>query len=60
MVASPVFEKMFNGSFKESSTDEVPLPDKKLEEIQWMLDYIYPEVIFDLTGKCKSYFKIFL
>ena len=53
MMASPVFKTMFNGKYKESSDAEVPLPGKKLMEVQWMLDHLYPEVTFQLTGKHK-------
>ena len=53
MMVSPVFRTMFNGKYKESSDAEVHLPGKKLVEVQWMLDYLYPEVTFQLTGKHK-------
>ena len=43
MVASPVFDAMFGGHFKEAKTSEVSLPGKKVEEIEWMLDFIYPD-----------------
>ena len=43
MVASPVFNAMFGGHFKEARTSEVSLPGKKVEKIEWMLDFIYPD-----------------
>ena len=63
MVASPVFNAMFGGHFKEAKASEVSLPGKKVEEIEWMLDFIYPDLTqFKLTGdftkiinKCKHF-----
>lgn len=44
---SPVFEKMFTAAFQEKNKDEIPLPDKKANEIRELLLMIYPNV----TGK---------
>ena len=52
MVASPVFKAMFSGTFKEAQTSEVVLTGKKWKEIEWMLDYLYPNTPFELTGLC--------
>jgi len=39
---SPVFEKMFTSEFKEKTSCEIPLPDKKASEIKELLLIIYP------------------
>lgn len=44
---SPVFEKMFTAAFQERNKEEIPLPDKKANEIKELLLMIYPNV----TGK---------
>lgn len=44
---SPVFEKMFTAAFQERTKQEIPLPDKKANEIKELLLMIYPNV----TGK---------
>ena len=41
-LASPVFEKMFNGSFKEAQTKKVNLEGKSYELIEHLLKIIYP------------------
>ena len=41
-LASPVFERMFNGSFKEAQTKRVTLEDKEYDLIEHMLRIIYP------------------
>ena len=41
-LASPVFERMFNGSFKEAETKKVTLEGKSYELIENMLRVIYP------------------
>jgi len=41
---------MFTGHFIEASTNVVELANKDINHIVWMLDYIYPEKVFDLTG----------
>ena len=41
-LASPVFETMFNGSFKESQTKRVTLEGKSFDLIEQMLTVIYP------------------
>lgn len=39
---SPVFSRMFNSDFKEKTSQEIPLPEKKSSEIKEMLLVIYP------------------
>lgn len=51
VMASPVFKAMFSGSFEEGKTAQVTLTGKKVREVQWMLDYLYPGEPLDLTGK---------
>ena len=54
MVASPVFNTMFTGEYKEAKTAEVNLPDKKIKEVEWMLDFLYPDTECLLTGMLKT------
>ena len=41
-MSSPVFSRMFSSEFKEKDADEIPLPEKKAEDIREMLLVIYP------------------
>lgn len=41
-ISSPVFETMMSSNFKEKNAKEIPLPGKKVEEIEDMLRAIYP------------------
>ena len=41
-LASPVFDKMFNGNFKEAGTKKVTLEDKEYELVEHMLRLTYP------------------
>ncbi|XP_066932206.1 kelch-like protein 3 [Clytia hemisphaerica] len=43
-IASPYFEKMFNGNFKESQSKRVTLKGKSFDLIEQMLKIIYPNV----------------
>ena len=43
IVCSPVFEAMLSSDFKEKSALEIPLPEKKAEEIEQLLEAIYPD-----------------
>ena len=38
---SPVFDRMFNGDFREKNSKEITLPGKKASEIHEMLELIY-------------------
>ena len=51
-LASPVFETMFNGSFKESQTKRVTLGGKSFDLIEQMLRVIYPG--YGYFGKINS------
>ena len=42
IVCSPVFEGMLTSGFKEKNASEIPLPNKKVGEIEEMLRAIYP------------------
>ena len=46
-IASPVFDNMFNGKFKEAQTKRVPLPGKSFHIIEQMLKIIYPKMDFE-------------
>ena len=48
-MASPVFEAMFNGNFKEAGTKKVTLDGKNYDLIETMLSFIYP--MTDRLGK---------
>ncbi len=39
---SPVFDKMFNGDWKESSDDKIELKDTNFDEFVELLNVIYP------------------
>ena len=44
MLNSPVFYQMFTGRFKEAQSDPlqgVPLPDKNVQSVIWMLYFLY-------------------
>lgn len=49
IVCSPVFEAMLSSDFKEKSALEIPLPEKKAEEIEQLLKAIYPDREFSIT-----------
>jgi len=49
-LASPVFEKMFNGNFKEAQTKRVPLEGKSYEIVEAMLKFIYPSINCNLDN----------
>ena len=46
-IASPYFDKMFNGNFKESQTKRVTLKGKSFQLIEQMLKAIYPNIGLD-------------
>lgn len=48
-VASPVFNTMFYSDFKEKDAKEIPLPDKKYEDMVAFLKRIYPDCTEPLT-----------
>ena len=43
-LASPVFDKMLNGNFKEAQTKKVPLQGKSFQLVEHMLKLIYPNI----------------
>ena len=45
-IASPYFDKMFNGNFKESQTKRVSLEGKSFGIVEQMLKHIYPTIEF--------------
>ncbi|XP_066933583.1 uncharacterized protein [Clytia hemisphaerica] len=47
-LASPVFEKMFNGGFKEAQTRRVTLEGKSYDLVEHMLKLIYPNDLSSL------------
>ena len=51
-LSSPVFDAMFQSSFKESSCDELELPEKKLRDVVDFLRYIYPGTLVNMSKEC--------
>lgn len=47
--SSPVFRRLFTSGLKESVLNEVNLPGKTYEEVTMLLDFIYPNKIYDLN-----------
>ena len=43
-LASPVFDKMLNGDFKEAQTKQVRLEGKSYQMVEHMLKLIYPNM----------------
>uniref|UniRef100_A0A7M5V3I0 BTB domain-containing protein n=1 Tax=Clytia hemisphaerica TaxID=252671 RepID=A0A7M5V3I0_9CNID len=61
-LASPVFEKMFNGDFEEAQTKRVVLKDKEYDLIEHMLRIIYPvqcRVDSDRTNILNHFQKLY-
>ncbi|XP_066920286.1 uncharacterized protein [Clytia hemisphaerica] len=52
-LASPYFDKMFNGSFKESQTKRVTLEGKSYESVEQMITIIYPNMDSKFEFKTK-------
>ena len=51
-IASPVFERMFNGSFKEAETKRVILEGKSYEMVENMMRQIYPVEPVEICITC--------
>ena len=49
VISSPVFETMLSSNFKEKNAKEIPLPGKKVEEIEGLLRAIYPNCKYAIT-----------
>lgn len=47
---SPVFDTMFKSQFKESTAKEIPLEDKKAEDVVEFLSCFYPKMKHPVTG----------
>lgn len=58
---SPVFRAMFKSEFKEGSSNEIPLPGKKADEMLDFLMKIYgPQYIkkeVEITSKINCYYR---
>ena len=53
IICSPVFQTMLSSNFKEKYADEIPLPGKVADEIEQLLQAIYPDRKFPVTkGNC--------
>ena len=57
---SPVFEKMFTSEFAERTAEEVPLPGKRVEEMEVLLKLIYSYgKVQGVTGKyCVGFINV--
>ena len=51
IVNSPVFKAMFKSEFKEATADEVPLPEKKPNEVLDFLKQLYVQEREEITSK---------
>ena len=49
ILCSPVFEAMLSSDFKEKFAEEIPLPGKMADEIEELLEAIYPDRRFTVT-----------
>ena len=57
---SPVFKAMFQSQFKEATSSEIPLPEKKADEVLDFLKQIYFPYIkerVEITSKFKNIFS---
>ena len=51
IVNSPVFRAMFKSEFKEATANEVPLPEKKANEVLDFLKQLYVQEREQITSK---------
>ena len=51
IVNSPVFKAMFKSEFKEATANEVPLPEKKANEVLDFLKQLYAQEREEITSK---------
>ena len=56
-LASPVFDKMLNGDFKEAQTKQVRLEGKSYPMVEHMLKMVYPNLEQKL-GRCEKSIKL--
>ena len=59
-IASPYFDKMFNGNFKESQTKRVTMEGKSLDLIEQMLKIIYPNMESEFGNEITLFFVLLL
>ena len=58
-ISSPVFETMMSSNFKEKNAKEIPLPGKKVEEIEDLLRAIYPYCEHAISRQnCRSLLEL--
>ena len=61
-INSPVFKVMFQSQFKEATSSEIPLPEKKANEVLDFLKQIYfpciKELELEITSKFEIYFIV--
>ena len=59
VISSPVFETMMPSNFKEKNAKEIPLPGKKVEEIEDLLRAIYPYCEHAISRQnCRSLLEL--
>ena len=51
IVNSPVFKAMFRSEFREATANEVPLPEKKANEVLDFLKQLYAQEREEITSK---------
>ena len=56
-LASPVFDKMFNGDFKEAQNKQVCLQGKSYQMVEHLLKLIYPNMAQTL-GRWMTFIKL--
>lgn len=50
---SPVFKRMLESDFKEKHQIEIPLPEKKCEDVEIFLRTFYhPDILCPISSKC--------
>ena len=61
---SPVFKAMFKSQFKEASSEEIPLPEKKANEVLDLLKHVYSKNFFnepvEITSKASHFLCVVL
>ena len=61
---SPVFKAMFKSQFKEASSEEIPLPEKKANEVLDLLKHVYSKHFFEesveITSKALHFLRSIL
>ena len=61
---SPVFKAMFKEKYKEATANEIPLPEKKANEVLDLLKHVYSKHFFEesveITSKALHFLRSIL